>query len=81
MLYYRSNYYMDSFSYKRHDWIQVQYDELLTEREIERFIKMGYKLKYSDFTAVITSQKNVQFIHGSRFAIDENKVELMVVKR
>lgn len=75
MLYFRANYDMKAFSHKRQDWYNITENEVFTDRELSRIMKMGYKVKYTDFTAIITSQKNVRFVDGCRFVISENLVE------
>lgn len=76
MLYFKADFEMQSFSHRKHDWLTIENDELLTERELARYQRMGYKINYSDFTPIVSSQKNVKFVNGSRFVINENKIAI-----
>ena len=75
MLYFKANDVTKIYSRYKHDWLIVEQNELLTEREIDEYQRMGYPIKYHEFTAIITSQKNVKIVYGVRKLIDENKYQ------
>ena len=74
MLYYRVDEDLREYSHKKCDFHELFKDELLTERELERLIRMGFKFRYCDFTPVVTSKKNVYWSFGTRRVLDEEKV-------